>query len=147
MVQGKFISGQENLEEVLKIRTKAGLTSLAEEYEPDDMECMHVLVYAEDQTAAAAGSIYFNGTECKILKVAVLPEQQRRGYGDLAVRMMVDRAFMAGVHEIKVNVPRGKEKFFEKIGFQTVSDDQKSEKTVKMRLDHGMLHKCCDCKK
>lgn len=147
MVQGKFISGQSDLEEILQIRRKAGIVTSADEVcEPDDRECMHVIVYAPDQTAAAAGSIYFNGQECKVFKVAVLPEYQNCGYGDLAVRMMADRAFMSGAHKIKADVPQGREKFFEKIGFRTLSKKNESEKMVTMCLDQGMLHKCCDCK-
>lgn len=151
MVKGKFISGQDDLSEIMKIRKEVfgeNRLSQARENMPDD-KCMHVIAYNEGDPAAA-GSIYYDGWKCVIYCIAVRQDCRGQGLGDFVVRMLIDRALMANVPEISADVPNQIKGFFEKIGFHEEKKDVKNVKYteqgyIKMKLDKTDLNKCCDC--
>ena len=148
MVKGKFISGQEDLLVIHRIRKNVfGEDQPNQKWRdiPDD-KCMHVVAYSEE-TPAAAGSIYYDGWEGVIHHVAVLQECRGQGLGDFVVRMLIDRALMADVSEISADIPIQTKGFFEKIGFhETESNGEfQKENYIKMKLDKTDIHKCCDC--
>ena len=147
MVKGKFISGQEDLTEIYKIRSDVFGECTARKNRQDmpDERCMHVIGYDEGYPAAA-GSIYYDGWDCIIHSVAVRENCRGKGLGDFVVRMLIDRAFLAGVSEISAAVPDQAAGLFEKIGFRTVQGKKTSgkENDKIMKLHKSDLHKCCD---
>ena len=148
MVEGKFISGQEDLSEILRIREEVFGKEQAVQNRTDmpDDKCMHVIGYDQGRPAAA-GSIYYDGWECVIHSVAVREGCRGQGLGDFVVRMLIDRAFMANVLEMSVEVPVQLKGFFEKIGFHQEENNGDPGKGtyIKMKLGKTELHKCCDC--
>jgi predicted GNAT family N-acyltransferase len=132
MIQGKILSSKDDLNEVFNIRREVNIEELKipEEHEFDehDSSAVHVIVYENEQTnrdikiPVATGRLLFLNEVCFIEKIAVLKKYRRRNYGDFAVRMLINRAFMAGVNQVFVNIPESKEQFFGKIGFVKINE-------------------------
>src|SRR5690606_18834331 len=88
-----------------------------------------VLVYNEEDLAVATGElVLINYNEVEIRSIAVLPEYQNRGYGDVTVRMLVNKAMVQGFDTILLKAQKNNIKFFEKIGFVTANNDNKTNK-------------------
>lgn len=143
MIQGKFFSGNDDLTEIRNIRRVVFQEELGikKEIEEDGLDnlCMHVLAY-DNRVPVATGRIYYDGWEFVISKVAVLKEHRRKMYGDFIVRMLIDKAMMAGALEIKLKSPKDCVEFFKRIGFEN-----KNLPEGEMVLDTANIHKCCDC--
>ncbi|MDF2942829.1 MAG: GCN5-related N-acetyltransferase [Herbinix sp.] len=128
-IQGKLLSYGDDLSEVFTIRRKVFVEEkqIPEEKEFDnyDAEAMHVVVYEEEgnKKAVATGRIEYNGQDCRIGRVAVLEEYRGKRYGDFAVRMLLNRAFMAGIKEVTITNEVTLEPFFSKIGFRRVKNE------------------------
>jgi predicted GNAT family N-acyltransferase len=129
MIQGKLLSYGDDLKEVYEIRQEVFVDELGypREYERDglDSEAIHVLVYEQEKGAnpskekvVATGRITLEGNSCSISKIAVLKEYRNKEYGDFAVRMLINKAFTAGIGEVRVEVTSKTAEFFRKIGFQ-----------------------------
>ena len=86
---------------------------------------MHVIVYEEAgrRNAVATGRIIYNGQDCQIGRIAVLKEFRGKKYGDFTVRMLLNRAFTAGINEVTINCHQSAEEFYKKIGFQRVGNN------------------------
>ena len=97
MVEGKFFSGQDDLREIYQIRREVFTEELGEleEQDANDAISMHALAYTEGKPVAT-GRIRFDGWEFVIDKVAVRKEFRGMKYGDFIVRLLIDRAMMAG---------------------------------------------------
>mgnify|MGYP002519478888 CR=1 FL=1 len=148
MVEGKFFSGKDDLKEIFQIRKEVFVEELGEETDRDEKDkiSMHALAYA-DGMPVATGRIRFDGWEFVIDKVAVKKAYRGMQYGDFIVRLLIDRAMMAGQGEIKLICSKKNIDFFRKIGFDisveiTESDGQWNE----MILDPTKIHKCCQNK-
>jgi len=138
LIRGKILSFESDLTEAFKIRKEVFVKeqgiSEEEEFDLIDKEAMHVIVYEEDpnwkeinaseirEKAVATGRITFNGTVCQIGRVAVLKEYRRKKYGDFLVKMLLNKAFTAGIDEVFLNSQRSAIKFYESIGFKVEGD-------------------------
>jgi predicted GNAT family N-acyltransferase len=131
LIQGKILSYGDDLAEVFQIRRTVFVEEqkIPDELEFDDLdhEAMHVIVYEEDpnwrdtkenyKKAVATGRILFDGTTCKIGRIAVLKEHRNMKYGDFTVRMLLNKAFTAGINEVSLDAQCSAQGFYEKIGF------------------------------
>lgn len=126
LIQGKFLTYNDDLSEVFSIRRKV---FVEEQQIPDniefdeyDSEAMHVIVYEEagSKKAVATGRIIYDEQECQIGRIAVLKEFRGKKYGDFTVRMLLNRAFTAGIKEVTINSHQSVEEFYKKIGFQRI---------------------------
>lgn len=124
MIQGKLLSYGDDLQEVLEIRKKVFVEELGEmnDIVSDSMddEAVHVVVYEPENHPIAAGRLIYGGDSCRIDKLAVLKQFRRKEYGDFAVRMLINRAFLAGIDKIWVDTKQDYIGFFERIGFHVV---------------------------
>lgn len=148
MVEGKFFSGQDDLQEIWQIRREVFVEELGEQEEQDgnDAISMHALAYAEGKPVAT-GRIRFDGWEFVIDKVAVRKEYRGMKYGDFIVRLLIDRAMMAGQGKIKLVCPKKTIDFFGKIGFDISVENAESDSQWKeMILNPTKIHKCCQNK-
>lgn len=151
MVRGKFYSGQDDLTEVLDIRTQVFVEEMgiAEAIENDgqDAFCMHAVAY-EDALPVATGRISYDGWDFVISKVAVCPDQRGKKYGDFIVRMLIDKAMMANADKVQAEVFEDAEPFFETIGFVKTEDREylAGHKMIQMVLHTDAIHKCCNCR-
>lgn len=148
MVEGKFFSGQDDLWEIYQIRREVFKEELGEKEDQDknDAVSMHVLAYA-DGKPVATGRIRFDGWEFVIDKVAVRKEFRGMKYGDFIVRLLIDRAMMAGQGEIKLVCQKKTIDFFGKIGFDiSVENAESDSQWNEMILNPTKIHKCCQNK-
>ncbi len=136
MIQGKLFSYGDDLSEIYNIRRKVFIEELAvpEDIEFDDLdnEAIHVLVYEEasninsnDMTKkkipVATGRIVYEGDSCKIDHIAVLNNYRNLKYGDFTVKMLINRAFTAGISTVTLTAKKEIEGFFKKIGFEAIN--------------------------
>lgn len=148
LVQGKYLSFRDNLEDVYKIRREVfqveqGVDSSIEldEY---DKEAVHVIVFVGDKFVAT-GRLYKKDDKFFIGRIAVLKEERGKKYGDFVVRMLVDRAFLSGANEVLLGSQLSAVGFYERIGFEPYGEEYEEAKIIhrKMRLKKGAL--CKDC--
>ena len=139
MITGKLLSGMDDLTQAYEIRKKVFMEEqgIEEEkvFDELDKDAMHVIVYekpsASDKVnfkndnvkAVATGRIYYNGTECRIGRVAVLKEYRGKKYGDFTVRMLLNRAFTSGINEVVIHSQLDAEQFYQKMGFEKVGEN------------------------
>ena len=128
LIQGKILSYGHDLSEVMTIRRKVFIEEMNipedVEFDEQDTTAMHVIVYEEagGKKAVATGRICFDGTDCEIGHIAVLKEFRHKKYGDFAVRMLLNKAFTAGITDVSVISFAETTEFFETIGFRKSSD-------------------------
>lgn len=107
MIEGKYLSGQEDLSEVYELRREVLQQELGLEEELDldgqDEWAVHA-VACQGETAVAEGRILFDGEHYSISHVAVRRELRRQGYGDFVVRLLINRAMLAGAQELYAQV-------------------------------------------
>ncbi|HKL78830.1 MAG TPA: GNAT family N-acetyltransferase [Mobilitalea sp.] len=123
MVQGKFISGQSDLKDILYIRSEvfAKELKITQECKQDslDIDAIHAVVYegASQLCPISTGRLIIHKNVLTIDKIAVLPDYRGKGYGDFVVRMLLDKAKSFPIEDIVVNVPKKTTEFFNKVGF------------------------------
>lgn len=129
LIQGKLLSYDDDLSEVFAIRRKVFIEEqgIPEEIEFDDLdaEAMHVVVYENEdiKKAVATGRISYDGENCQIGRIAVLKEYRNKKYGDFAVRMLLNKAFLADIEEVTTNALLSSVEFYKKIGFQCTASE------------------------
>lgn len=123
LIQGKYLYLGNDLSEVYHIRSEVFCKEIGikEEDEKDslDMQSVHVLIFSCDNTLkpVATGRISFDGNTYLITKVCVLKEERNKYYGDFAVRMLANKAFLSGAKDVIVETYIQNIEFYEKIGF------------------------------
>ena len=152
LVQGKYLHYGDDLTDVFEIRKKVfqmeqGVPS-EDEFDAIDDLAIHVIVYTTDtnKRPVATGRVYFDGQNYRIGRVAVLKEERGKYYGDFAVRMLANKAFLAGASDIFIHAQTSVKSFYEKIGFQVDGDDfvEAGIKHIPMVIKSGALCKKCD---
>ncbi len=154
LIQGKLLSYGSDLSEAFEIRKQVFIKeyqrSESEEFDDQDSYAMHVIVYEQgtQNKPVATGRIVFDGTSCEIGHIAVLEGYRNRQYGDFTVRMLINKAFTSGIHEVSVTTPGKYTKFFEKIGFslREAKENIVPEKEYIMIIRDGDVHTCCNRK-
>lgn len=152
LIQGKYLHYGDDLSEVFEIRKKVFQIEqgvpFEEEFDAIDDLSIHVIVYTSDtdKRPVATGRVYFDGDNYRIGRVAVLKEERGKYYGDFAVRMLANKAFLAGANDILIHAQTNVIPFYEKIGFQVNGDEfiEAGIKHVSMVLKSGALCKKCD---
>lgn len=152
LVQGKLLSYGDDLSEVYDIRKKVFQEEqgVAEEIEFDEFDqvAVHVLVYedSEQKKAVATGRIVYQEDCCKIGRVAVLKENRGMKYGDFVVRMLLNKAFLAGINSVYLNAQLSTIGFYEKIGFKVTGNEfeEAGIRHIKMIINKENLCYNCD---
>ncbi len=128
-VQGKYLYYGDDLSDVFEIRRQVfqveqGVPAQIEFDGIDDL-AIHVIVYASDgkNYPVATGRVYFDGETYRIGRVAVIKEERGKSYGDFAVRMLANKAFLAGAKEIHIDSQVTAIPFYERIGFRTLGEE------------------------
>jgi len=152
LIQGKLLTYGNDLSEAYNIRRNVFISEIGlnenEEFDGLDQEAMHVIVYEENpnwkdsnsdaknqKKAVATGRIIFNGADCIIDKVAVLQDYRNMKYGDFAVRMLLNKAFTAGINIVTIYAAQSVKDFFKKIGFQETGNTVLENGIEKYRMD------------
>lgn len=155
MIQGKILTYGDDLTPIYDIRKKVFVEELGipkdKAFDEQDPMAMHVLVFEEnpDQDNAmnnkipvATGRITYDGTDCVIEHIAVLKKYRNKEYGDFTLRMLVNRALIAGVKEISLLSPTNLCHFFENVGFEK-NEEQNDNEVSHMSLKLSNLVTMC----
>lgn len=123
-IQGKFLNHKDDLTEVYEIRRKVFVEEqgIPEDLEFDelDKQALFCVVYEQEkktQTVATGRMINLSESEYKIGHIAVLNEYRGQDYGDMIVRMLINKAFMSGALNVYVDSQEHAVNFYKKIGF------------------------------
>lgn len=148
-IRGKYFYDFSTAEDAKRIRQEIfedeqGFTHDVVFDDKDDIS-IHAVVYDEENIPRAAGRIYFTGEDYLIGRIGVMKESRGKKLGDFLVRMLVDKAFLAGADRVIVHAQLHAVKFYEKIGFKPYGE-QFTEAGVlhqSMQLKNGELLKEC----
>jgi N-acetylglutamate synthase-like GNAT family acetyltransferase len=152
-VQGKLLTTSDDLTEAFAIRKEVFLYELGMTeqlvFDEMDREAIHVIIYedvkgenqSKDKIAVATGRLHFDGYHYELSQIAVLKDYRRKRYGDFAVRMLLNRAFQAGMEVITYS-PNTLFQFFESIGFHKDNSEQKNG-NYRMIINPSDIHTLC----
>lgn len=133
MISTKWLQ-EDNLEEVLKIRTAVFENELnfEREYIYDDYDSFgkNVLLY-DSGKAVGTGRLIFKDGKYLIDKICVLKEFRKNAYGELIIRMLVRKAVDMGAEKTYVHIDNTLRNLFEKIGF--IVDSEAEEKLIMIK--------------
>ncbi|GMB08966.1 putative GNAT family N-acyltransferase [Thermolongibacillus altinsuensis] len=101
-----------------------------EEIDQFENESVHFVVYDQDEPIAAGRFRTIEGIG-KIERICVLREHRQRGIGKLIMEKIEQFAREQGIQKAKLNAQTHAQPFYEKLGYETVSD---------VFLDAGIPH-------
>jgi ribosomal protein S18 acetylase RimI-like enzyme len=119
MIETKWLVGfSDDLSDAYELRK----TALG--FGPDkDDEDSFVLVAYEEGKPIATGRLYINDDICELGVLAVAKEKRGEGVGDFVARILIRRAFDRGFKTQRVRSCENAVKFYEKLGFKTIAED------------------------
>jgi len=97
MIMGKWVNGTGgDFETVLAIRTEVFCEELGvrpeDERDAFDEISAHVLIYDEDGSPVATGRLFPDAEGWHLGRLCVKKQSRGKGFGDMALRMLLDRA-------------------------------------------------------
>lgn len=126
MISGEFVVGIEGLEQtgVLRNEVFTGELGMPISFEKDVYDHFaHHLVVSDGSNMVATGRLIIKDGEFLIGRIAVEKEARGNQYGDLVVRMLVDRAFhLLGAKSVVVHSMMPVRDFYSGIGFKVVGE-------------------------
>lgn len=154
VVQGKYLCYGDDLSEAFEIRRKVFIeeqgVSAEEEFDENDDLAIHALVYdnKENNKPVATGRVYHDGKHYRIGRIAVLKEERGKYYGDFVVRLLANKAFLAGAEEVIIYAQVSAVPFYEKIGFISYGGtfDEAGIDHIAMKVELSSICKKCDKK-
>lgn len=156
-IQGKFMTYSDDLTEVIKIRREVFIMEQhkteEEEFDQYDKEAVFCVVYEEnnnmtDRIAVGTGRlIRLENGDFKIGRIAVRKEYRGQQYGDMLVKMLVNKAFMSGADEVYVGAQIKAQGFYEKIGFQAYGDVYTEANILHIPMVLKKVNLCKKCQK
>ena len=130
MIKAYFLMENQDIAVPLSIREQVFVKEqgFSAELERDEMDASAIHVVVEDEgEPCGTGRLYYTDGGWHIGRMAVLSEKRGRKYGDLLVRMLVDKALNSGVEEIFVGAQLQAKGFYEKMGFQICGEGYDEE--------------------
>ena len=104
------------------------------------------LVLKEDDLPVAAGSLYFDNGAYHIAHLCVLPELQRHYLGDMAIRILLVKAFRMDAAYVRCVASDDVRGFFEKYGFHPTGETDEMEVTPETLIMQSKCgHDCSVC--
>lgn len=125
MVTSVFIPGNEDITEPLEIRREV---FIGEQGWPEDLErdgfdetALHLIIYV-DEIPAATGRIWHDNI-FRIGRLAVRKRFRGQSIGDLALRLLIYKAFSSGAESISVNAQTYITPLYKKFGFKESGEE------------------------
>lgn len=150
LVQGKLLYPKDDLTLVYQIRRKVFIDELnnleSNVFDDYDSDAIHALIYGstDQMKAVATGRIFFEKDRCYLSQIAVLKEYRGSGYGDLVVRMLLNKAFNSHISTIYIkNISVDLLPFFERVGFQVDNDEINNTNDIQLKINMNMFRKGC----
>ena len=130
MIRAYFLLGVEDLSVPYALREEVfvkeqGFSAESERDEIDRM-AMHA-VLTEDGQPYATGRLFYQDGGWHIGRVCVLKEKRGSHFGDLIMRMLLDRARSLGAQDVTIGAQLTAEGFYEKFGFERCGDEYMDE--------------------
>jgi predicted GNAT family N-acyltransferase len=126
MITSVFIPGDKDLSEPFAIRRAVFVEEQgcpeSEDFDAFDQSALHLMVYV-DEMPAGTGRIWHDGKKFRIGRLAVLKQFRGQKIGDLALRLLVYKAFSSGAEELFVSAQTYLKRFYEKFGFQADGEE------------------------
>lgn len=148
MIEGKYHYVKDDLTKILEINNKVYHRNQTSHIDLSKKELDEEAIYAvayENCFPVAIGRLQWDNQLFYIDEIAVLEEEQRKGYGDFIVRMLIDKAFTLGGEEVNVLSPSHIKEFFMKIGFKPWEKELKKDEVLfaQLKIHHDdMIKKC-----
>jgi len=150
MITSVFIPGNKDISEPLAIRRAVFVLEQGcpEEIERDmfDESALHLLVFV-DEVPAGTGRIWHDGTGFRIGRLAVLPQFRGQRIGDLALRLLLYKAFSSGAEELTISAQTYLRKFYEKFGFRAEGEEYaevgRPHVTMRVKKDEVVYPSAC----
>jgi hypothetical protein len=138
VVVAKTLSNKDGLEDVNNILQEVFNmdNNYQEDFEVDILknQVYHVLVYEgnNEDPPIATGRLVIDGHVARLKWIAVSIKYRRNRYGDMVVRMLVDKAISLHCFDIEADIPPHLKGMFEEIGFLPIKDtpDKKFMSTI-----------------
>ncbi|MEX1375959.1 MAG: GNAT family N-acetyltransferase [Eubacteriales bacterium] len=156
MIEGKWIFGKDNFDEIYNIRKKVFIDDLGlsenTHFDEYDSRAMHVLLLDDDKPVATGRVYEYNGT-FTIGGIAVLPEARGNNIGDLLVRMLLQMAFNLLAEEVYVYARKESVDFYKKLNFADCGKTHEMEpgdERIVMKVvkeTSPLSHSCTSCGK
>ncbi len=89
---------------------------------PEDFDGIHFGLYAEHELTAVV-SLFINESTAQFRKMAVLPQEQGKGFGMKLLQYIIDYCKDQGIKELWCNARTSAIGFYNKAGFVTQGDD------------------------
>jgi predicted GNAT family N-acyltransferase len=126
MITSAFIPGTEDLTEPFAVRkavfVKEQQVSEEEEFDEYDASALHLIIYIDEQTAAT-GRIWHDGKNFRIGRLAVLKQFRGQQIGDLALRLLLYKAFSSGADVIEISAQTYIMPLYSKFGFKEYGEE------------------------
>ena len=104
------------------------------------------LILKEDDLPVAAGSLYFDNGAYHIAHLCVLPELQRHYLGDMAIRILLVKAFRMEASCVRCTPPASARDFFARYGFRPIGQTEEMEVTPETLIMQSKCgHDCSVC--
>lgn len=155
MIHGKYINQGEDLTDVLKVRQLSLCDAQMDPAEDAlDPEAVNILVDLKDELEEGTdpfigcGRILCDVEQFRfyIDQIGIVPAFRKKGYGEFALRMLVDKANLCGAKQVWVKLPDAWDlsdpahadalRFFKTMHFEQVTDKW-------MAADIDAFHSCC----
>ncbi|GKX30309.1 hypothetical protein SH1V18_27890 [Vallitalea longa] len=151
MITGVYINGDKDIKDALFVRDEVFVNEQNIDYnivfDGIDEEAIHVVVY-EDKSPVGTGRLIFKDGIYLIGRIAVLKNKRGNNYGDLVVKMLIQKAFDSGADYIEVHSQLKAVPFYKKIGFVEYGEvySEADISHLNMKLEKGKMKKKCNCK-
>ena len=126
MITSAFIPGTEDLAEPFAIRREVFIEEQNvpedEEFDGFDSQALHLMVYV-DEAPAATGRIWHDDAGFRIGRLAVRKVFRGQKIGDLALRLLIYKAFASGAESININAQTYIMPLYRKFGFKEFGEE------------------------
>lgn len=152
MVEGKYITAMEDMSRLQMIWQKTLLTECGWTEQMLDLDeaklKLHAIAFeGVEKQPVAAGTIEYGEEAFLISNIAVLGDKRRAGYGDFILRMLVNKAVIAGGMPVRAEVTEDARPLFEEVGFQVsgVKYEKNGIVFYPYQLLQSQIKSCCGC--
>ncbi|TKH42035.1 GNAT family N-acetyltransferase [Paenibacillus sp. FSL R10-2782] len=124
------VTTEEQLQAAILIRTKV---FVEEQKVPADIEidhfdklgdtAHHLLISDHGEMVATGRLTYYEEDTAKMQRIAVLKEHRSGGYGRILLLALEERARELGLRHSLLDAQCQAEKFYEKLGYETISEE------------------------
>ena len=115
----KWSKGTSDFNDAAQIRQEVFVREqgFEDEFDSDDKEALHLLLYVADQAVATARLVRLTEEMYKIGRVAVLIEHRGKHYGEAVMGEAIKKAASLGAITVELGAQKHAEQFYVKLGF------------------------------